>query len=170
MSINTLPPAVFSADRVYRYLLRRRIGFSDLICLFIMLNPSTADEAINDPTITRCVNFAKAWGFGILEVVNLFAYRATDPRILVAVPADQRIGPENDWYIRDAVGRSDLTMVAWGNVGALMGRGRDVLEMLYGDEIEVSAFGLTGGRQPKHPLYIPANAPPVLMSVLWSVN
>ena len=177
MTTDLLTPAVFSDDRVYRYLLRRRVSFfSDLVCLFIMLNPSTADEDANDPTIRRCINFARAWGFGILEVVNLFAYRATNPRHLEAVPVGQRVGPDNDWYIRDAAGRAELRMAAWGNGGSLSGglagvsREREVLEMLYGDEVEVSAFGLTLERQPQHPLYLSASAPPIPLSVLRGVN
>ena len=71
--------AIFSPDRRYRYLLRRRVGLNDRICLFVCLNPSTATEILDDPTIRRCRSFAAGWDYGILELANIFALRSTNP-------------------------------------------------------------------------------------------
>ena len=71
--------AHFSDDRLHRYDLHRRVGESDKIVTFVMLNPSTADEVNNDPTVKRCIEYARGWGFGRLIVVNIFAYRSTAP-------------------------------------------------------------------------------------------
>src|SRR5437588_2477108 len=89
--------AVFSPDGRYRYLLTRRLGRSRRVATFIMLNPSTADAINNDPTIRKCVGFARRWGCGLLQVVNLFALRATEPRVLRA--AADPVGPENSRWI-----------------------------------------------------------------------
>jgi len=149
--------AVFSEDRVYRYLLRRKTGVQRTICLFIMLNPSTADETQNDPTVTRCINYARHWGFGWLEVCNIFAYRATDPRELYLVPFKR--GPDNNEYIKAAVHRADRVVCAWGNYGALQGRGIEVRKMIMDAGKFPLAFKITNKGQPIHPLYQKADAP-----------
>ena len=84
--------AIFSGDRRYRYLLIRRVGTSQSRVLFIMLNPSAADEVRDDPTIRRCIGFARDWGFGLLEVVNLFALMSTNPKTLL--DAEDPVGPD----------------------------------------------------------------------------
>jgi hypothetical protein len=96
----------------YRYLLGRRVGEGDRTALFMMLNPSTADATEDDPTIRRCTGFARREGCGVLEVVNLFAYRATDPAELRTAP--DPVGPANDHHIKAALGRVALVVVAWG--------------------------------------------------------
>jgi hypothetical protein len=96
----------------YRYLLGRRIGGGDRVGLWVMLNPSTADANEDDATIRRCIGFARREGCGLLEVVNLFAYRATDPAALRL--ADDPVGPANDHFISKAVERAALVVVAWG--------------------------------------------------------
>ena len=88
------PVALFSEDRRYRYLLTRQVGFGDKRVTFLMLNPSTADEERNDPTIRRCINFANAWGFGWLDVTNLSSLRATNPKEMLEA------GPE-PWDVWD---------------------------------------------------------------------
>ncbi len=148
--------ALFSKDRVYRYLLRRKTGVQRTTCLFIMLNPSTADEKKNDPTVTRCIGFAKHWGFGRLEVCNIFAYRATNPRELY-LEAFKR-GPDNDMFIRGAISRADRVVCAWGNHGALQGRGIEVKQMVIDGGKFPLAFKITQKGQPIHPLYRKANA------------
>jgi len=138
--------ALFSEDRVYRYLLRRKTGVQRTTCLFIMLNPSIADETKNDPTVTRCINYTRHWGFGWLEVCNIFAYRATDPRELY-LEAFKR-GPDNDKHIKAAVRRADRVVCAWGNHGALQGRGIEVRKMIMDAGKFPLAFKITQKGQP----------------------
>lgn len=145
--------ATFGPDRVYRYRLWRRWADGPTVC-WVMLNPSTADEATLDPTIRRCVGFSRAWGYGALEVVNLFALRSTDPAGLYDHPAP--IGPDNDRHIAEADQACDLTVCAWGVHGELAGRGADVLEMLG----RPMALRLTKDGHPNHPLYLPADLQP----------
>jgi len=146
-------PAIFSLDRRHRYLLRRKVGFGNRICLFVCLNPSTATEYMNDPTIRRCMGFAAGWNYGILEVANIFALRSTDPLRLYEHDEDP-IGPENDEYIEDAAKRTDLCVVAWGDRGKFLDRGRKVLANLQTTGVEIKHLGLTLQRQPRHPLYL----------------
>jgi hypothetical protein len=147
--------AVFDPRRKYRYLLWRKWDAELPKLCFVMLNPSTANEFQNDPTISRCVGFAQKWGFGSLEVVNAFALRATDSSELKLVK-DPVGGKLADRYIEEAVESSDKIVVAWGNTGTWMDRHLALNEMLRGSE--VSCFGMTNQNQPKHPLYLPNDA------------
>jgi hypothetical protein len=118
-----------------------------------MLNPSTADEKTNDPTIRRCIDFARRWWLGTLVVVNLFALRATNPRDLYE--ADNPIGGmENDAAIFDAADGADKLIAAWGNHGALRNQGTWALSLMEGLRAPVEHFGLTKRGQPRHPLYV----------------
>ena len=146
--------AVFSPDRRYRYLLDRvwDDNFSARQLTYIMLNPSTADENVNDPTVERCERRARALGFGSIEVVNLFAFRATDPGQMKA--AEDPIGPENDYHIRDSVGRADMVIAAWGMHGAYRNRDEDVSLLVKDIEKPLYHLGLTKSNDPKHPLYV----------------
>lgn len=150
--------AFFSPDRVYRYLLRRKIGVQLTTCLFIMLNPSTADERKNDPTVSRCIGFAKHWGFGRLEVCNIFAYRATNPKELYSIDRPSAIGPDNDMHIRHAIERADRVVCAWGNHGQLFNRGIEVRNLVMNEGKFPLAFKITNKGQPIHPLYQKADA------------
>lgn len=123
---NSEAVAIFSPDRRYRYLLRRRVSLDPLVCVWILLNPSTADEHKNDPTIRRCIDYSRMWGFGTMEVVNLYALRTTYPHL--ALREADPVGPENDLYILEAAQRADRVMLGWGNHG--VGRARIVAEML----------------------------------------
>jgi hypothetical protein len=145
--------AIFSPCEIYRYRLWRRWGKGPH-CAWIMLNPSTANEIDNDPTIRRCIGFARAWGFSGVEIVNIFALRSTDPRGLLQV--EDPIGPDNDRHIREAAVRADMVIAAWGVHGELRGRGAAVRAML-GD---VRCLGVTKDGHPKHPLYLPKTAQP----------
>jgi hypothetical protein len=145
--------AVFDLTGTYRYTLWRVWRTDAPRVTFIMLNPSTADAYKNDPTITRCIAFASTWNFGSLEVVNLFAYRATHPRELFN--ADDPIGPENDSYLLQALARSSCIVAAWGTKGRLFGRDLQVLQLF--DCSHVRCLGLTKDGHPRHPLYLKGN-------------
>lgn len=150
--------AVFSDDRVYRYTLERDVGTlltaasgRDAEVLFVMLNPSTADEHVNDPTVRRCEDFACVWGYTKLTVCNLFALRSTDPRVLSIHP--DPVGPDNDAWIRECAGRADKIIAAWGIHGKLYDRGEAVLDILWSYSTP-HCLGLTADGLPKHPLYL----------------
>lgn len=146
--------AVFELD--YRYYLSRRWADGGRVC-WIMLNPSTADAERDDPTIRRCIGFSRDWGYGGLSVVNLFALIATDPYELRQHPTP--IGTETDRYIDSAVTDADLVVAAWGNHGALFGRGYEVaLRVPFG---RLNVLGMTSKGQPSHPLYLPKTTRPV---------
>jgi len=122
--------------------------------LFIGLNPSTADAAVDDPTIRRCIGFAKAWGFGGLYMANLFAFRSTDPRGLLS--ASDPVGPENDAILLKLTKMASLVVAAWGNHGAFMDRASHV-RALCG---ELSVLKLNHSGQPAHPLYLKKDVKP----------
>ena len=157
---------VLSHDRTLRYQLHRRVSLlSERVALFVMLNPSTADEAADDPTIRRCRGFAASLDCGHLLVANLFPYRATDPKDLrrwlggepfkTARPLAYH---ENRQAIHDAAAAADVIVAAWGNHGAIGGAGRETLKLLDAWGHEVWHFGLTRAGQPRHPLYVPKAA------------
>ena len=146
--------AILSECRTYRYALTRIWGAGPKRCAFIGLNPSTADETADDPTIRRCVGFAKAWGCDGLVMLNLFAFRATDPKVMLA--AADPVGPENDAYLKRLVVQEGPTVAAWGVHGSHRGRSLAVLDLL---EYPLFCLGRTKDGKPKHPLYLPASAP-----------
>jgi hypothetical protein len=143
--------AVYSDCERYRYLLTR-IWAKGPKALFVMLNPSTATEMQNDPTVERCERRARALGFGAFRVTNIFAYRATDPRVMRA--AADPIGPGNDAALVESVAWSDGVVCAWGNHGLHLDRGARVEVMLRQAGARLSHLGLTGQGQPRHPLYV----------------
>lgn len=149
--------ATISPCERYRYRLTRPLGGGPT-CLFVMLNPSTADAKKNDKTVTRCIGFAERENCGLLEVVNLFAWRATDPRELKR--AADPVGPENDTAIVAAAGRAKLVIAAWGGSipATLRTRPAAVLEML-ARLGPVWCLGKTKDGTPAHPLYLRADAP-----------
>lgn len=149
-----LRTAIISECGTYRYTLSRCWDPPKPSCAFVMLNPSTADATQDDPTIRRCIGFAKAWGYGGVDVLNLFALRATDPSALRSHP--DPIGPDNDEYLRSLRGR--FVVAAWGVHGALNGRGEAVRKML-GDRLAV--LGLTKDGHPRHPLFVRGDTPPM---------
>lgn len=149
--------ALYSPDLAYRYALTRRWA-EGLQVLFVMLNPSTATEVANDPTIERCERRARAWGMGALAVANLFAWRCTLPADLRKAP--DPVGAENDRVLLDLARQSDLVLCAWGFHGALLGRDRAVTDLLRGRGHALHHLGLTQGGAPRHPLYLPYAAQP----------
>ncbi len=175
--------AVFDRTEAYRYLLWRHLrsqsaaqagdwpgcpwqdgrpGHNDSL-LLIMLNPNRADERTNDPTIRRCISFATAWGFGKLEVVNLFAVRAEKPVQLRSL--DEPVGEQNDQFIIEAASRAAKIVVAWGNHGRFAQRDQQVIRLL-ADSSRLYCFGRTKGGNPLHPLYLPADQPLVSFDTL----
>jgi hypothetical protein len=139
--------AEFPNDRIHRYALYRIWDESKPLIMFIGLNPSTADEKKDDPTIKRCVAFAKHWGYGGLIMANIFAYRATDPRKMKK--AADPVGPDNDKWIRKLAKKADKVVGVWGNHGTHQNRGADVVEMF--PRLFCIAKNKSG--TPAHPLY-----------------
>ena len=145
--------ATYSDDLAYRYELTRIWDADRTRAHFCMLNPSTATELANDPTVERCERRARALGHGAFRVTNVFAYRATDPRDMRAHP--EPVGrPENDDAIRTAADWADVTVCAWGTHGAHLSRGPEVEAMLRAAGHALLTLGLSKAGHPKHPLYI----------------
>jgi len=142
--------AVIDDTGQYRYSLTRLWDKNLPKLVFLMLNPSTANHFEDDPTIRRCVNFSKRWGYGSLEVVNLFAFRATDPKELLT--CSDPIGKENNRYIKEALKDAELVIAAWGTKGNILKRNEQVIELLNNNDIH--CLTLTKDGHPKHPLYI----------------
>lgn len=143
--------AVYSDCERFRYLLTRTWGRGPK-ALFVMLNPSTATEVQNDPTVERCERRARALGFGAFRVTNIFAFRATDPRVMRA--AVDPVGPANDAAILDSVPWADSIVCAWGNHGLHLDRGDQVTALLRSTGVPLFHLGITGQGQPRHPLYV----------------
>lgn len=158
-----LPPAIecnFSPCRLYRYTWEHEWDNTRPPCAFIGLNCSTADENGPDPTVRRCINFAKSWGYGSLTMLNLFAFRATDPRDMKA--AADPVGPENDWRLLERAAHVNDTggiiIAAWGGHGGHLNRSRKVRVLLRG--IPLHYLTLTKGGEPGHPLYLKGDLKP----------
>ncbi len=143
--------ATFSNCRKYRYSLSRIWDKKKKLVLFIGLNPSTANEEVDDPTIRRCVNYVQNWGYGGLMMVNLFAYRVTLPSGLKKVKYP--IGEDNDKYIMTLSKKADITVAAWGNNGNLYGRDKQVFDLIP----NLMCLKLNKSGQPAHPLYLKKN-------------
>lgn len=144
--------AVYSDCEAYRYTLTRIWDPDGRKALFVMLNPSTATEVQNDPTVERCERRARALGFGAFRVTNIFAYRATDPRVMRAT-ADP-VGPGNDAAIAESAPWADQIICAWGTHGAHLDRGPAVEALLRATGRPLFHLGLSKAGHPKHPLYI----------------
>ncbi|MEM6638907.1 MAG: DUF1643 domain-containing protein [Pseudomonadota bacterium] len=153
----TAAGASYSRCGAYRYRLWRRWSDSGT-CLFLMLNPSTADARINDPTISRCQSFAERWGFGGLLVCNLFAFRATDPAVLLRAAAP--IGAANNRAINESAARAQQIVCAWGNHGAHQNRAENVVAMLQRRNRVLHVLNINRSGQPAHPLYQRADTTP----------
>lgn len=146
--------ANFSPDRVYRYDLWRTWFGGEGYAMFVGLNPSTADETRDDPSIRRCIGFAKAWGHAGLCMTNLFAYRATFPEIMKAF--DAPVGPENDAILQERAEGASVVVAAWGVHGTHQHRDRWVRGMLP----RLHYLRLTKDGHPGHPLYLPKTLVP----------
>lgn len=142
----------------YRYTLQRGPWLTgQWTVLFVMLNPSTADDQRDDPTIRRCMGFAKTWGFQMMLVGNLYALRATDPHELHT--AEDPIGPENDRWLARLVWEATETVVAWGATPRPRPeRAQHVLDWLEAHGGPITCLGRTKDGSPRHPLYVRRDA------------
>jgi hypothetical protein len=151
--------AVFSDCERYRYRLWRVWDESKPKACFVMLNPSTADENVLDPTVTRCRKRAETLSYGGLEVVNIFALRSTDPAALYNEV--DPIGPENLPAIAHAVAGSAIAVCAWGGHGKLLSMGSLVKERLVRFFPEKTHYlRINSDGSPAHPLYLPYELQP----------
>ena len=151
--------ATFSACRRWRYLLWRRWDDAAPVANFLMLNPSTADEKVLDPTCSRARDYAMRWGYGALLVTNLFAWRATEPARMKS--ARDPVGGASDAAILRAAGQADIVVCAWGNHGVHGERSQAVLRLLRNGGVVLHVLRLNAGGEPAHPLYLPARLRPI---------
>jgi hypothetical protein len=125
--------------------------------MFVGLNPSTADETSDDPTLTRCINFAKSWGYGGVCMANLFAFRATAPSDMKA--SVDPIGTENNKWLKKLAKDAALVVAAWGNDGSYLERSEQVKELLP----NLYCLKLNKSGEPAHPLYQAAKLKPMVL-------
>ena len=151
--------AKLSECRKYRYALWRTWDSSKPFVMFVGLNPSTADETNDDPTLIRCMNFAKSWGYGGVCMANLFAFRATDPSVMKV--SKDPVGPENNKWLKSLAEDAGIVVAAWGNDGTFLGRSKLVIEQLPG----MHCLKLNKSGEPAHPLYQAAKLQAVPMGV-----
>jgi len=146
--------AEFSLCRIWRYSLIRRWKSGSRLLMFVGLNPSTADEFKNDPTVRRVMGFARQWKYDGLVMMNIFAYRATDPKVMKTVV--DPVGPENDAWLLKMAGATIMQgcpiIAGWGAHGVHLRRDSVVIELL--SEFDLYCLGKTKGGYPKHPLYL----------------
>ena len=150
--------AIYSDCERYRYSLTRVWDDIGRRVNFVMLNPSTATEVQNDPTVERCERRARTLGYGSFAVTNIFAWRDTDPRAMRA--ALDPVGPDNDAAIVERAAWADDVIAAWGTHGAHMGRGSTVATLLQTTRKPLFRLGLSKAGHPKHPLYLPYTQQP----------
>ncbi len=160
LSLMPRPPrneCMFSFDRRYRYLLKRRLsGGPGGVCLWIMANPSIADEFKLDPTLTRCADYTERWGFSEMRVVNVRAWISTDPK---GVPkGDEAFGPDNARIVNEEATNADLVVGGWGKLGGALGA--EMHQYLRKIGVTVHALKLNDDGSPSHPLYLAKNLKP----------
>ena len=148
--------AFLDPTRKYRYSLGRMVSDLDGTVCFILLNPSTADSEYDDATVRRCIGFCQDWGFGNLQIVNLFSLRATSPKKLPR--ARNPVGKLGDSSITAACKTSHRIVAGWGNHGGLQARSSEVLKLLFPFREKLFCFGLTSLGEPRHPLYLKKTA------------
>lgn len=156
--------AVLSDCGRYRYLLRRAWDHKLPRALFVMLNPSTADADVDDATIRSCIRLCKALGYGSFEVVNLFAWRSTDPDGLHHTP--DAVGPDCDKIAEAAINRCDVAICAWGAHAEAKRRAADMWGLIRSRRPMAYCLGTTKSGAPKHPLYIKTGTPLVAFNPL----
>lgn len=149
--------ALYSECGTYRYRLSRTWAEAAPRAAFVLLNPSTATEAQNDPTVARVERFARDWGLGGFDLMNLFAFRAPRPDDLIAVP--DPVGPETDALLQTLSGALPV-VCGWGRHGGHLGRGSEVAALLRRCGHRLSALAENADGSPRHPLYLPATSRP----------
>lgn len=150
---------IFSPCRKYRYTLWREWDSKLPYVQFIGLNPSTADETKDDPTVRRCINYAKSWGYGALCMTNIFAFRATDPKVMKK--QENPVGLDNDSHLLKCGARAGLIICAWGNHGSFINRDLTVTNFLNSNFLDMHCLGVSQSGQPKHPLYLKKDLKPI---------
>jgi len=160
-NVNKLGSADFSPCRRYRYTLWRQWRHGCGYVQFIGLNPSTADEYQNDPTVTRCINYAKRWGYSGMCMTNIFAYRATDPEEMKRY--FDPVGPDNDLHLMDVSECARIIIAAWGVHGVHKIRGENVAMMFP----NLHCLKTTKDGHPSHPLYLRADLKPIPYKVVF---
>lgn len=148
----------------YRYTLTRIWDEGKPKVMFVMLNPSTADADVNDPTIRRCIGFAKSWGYGGLYVCNIFAFRSTDPKKLLEV--GNPFGDENLWHTKRLSDKVEVIVCAWGNKPVLKKILKDfeAYRLLEFAANKLHYLSMSKQGIPKHPLYLKSNLLPIKLS------
>ena len=151
-------PALLSPDRQYRYWLVRDWKPGERRIMWIGLNPSTADENQLDPTLRRIYDYSELWGYDGFVMTNLFAFRATVPRVMLLHP--EPVGPDNDEHILRIADEVDKIMCVWGVDGVHRNRSQEVVDLLneHGHFSKLHALKLTKNGEPGHPLYLKKNA------------
>lgn len=148
---------IFSEDRKYRYVLKHSwTDFFDVEekpIAWIALNPSTADENKLDPTLTRIKKFSSKFGFNTFYMLNLFAYRSTDPNNMLI--QEDPIGKDNDIWIKNICGKCNVVVCCWGTLGNHRKRQNDVLNLV--KDYNLNYLSLNKDGTPKHPLYLNSN-------------
>jgi len=150
--------AKFSKCRKYRYTLWRTWDKLKPKIMFLGLNPSTADEIKNDPTVTRCINYSKSWGYGGMYMMNIFSFRTTYPVELKK--AKDPIGSKNDYWIKKIYKDVDKCIGAWGNDGEFKNRSEDIIKLIP----DIYCLKVNSSGQPAHPLYLKSNLSPFLLN------
>ncbi len=149
--------AVVSDCGKYRYCLDRTFeDYSSKSALFVMLNPSTADAKVDDPTIKRCEGFATSWGFTGIQVLNLYALRSTNPKKLWE--SNDPVGCQNDVWIKALLHCYSNVVCAWGN-NAKTDRVKQFVTIAKEQKTNLWCLGTTKSGAPRHPLYINASQP-----------
>ena len=149
--------AKLSDCRKYRYALWRTWDDSKPYVMIVGLNPSTADETKDDPTLTRCIKFAKYWGYGGLCMANLFAFRATEPSDMMT--SSDPVGLENDSWLSKLSKDAGIVVAAWGNDGSHLCRSSAMKAMLP----NLHCIKMNKSGEPAHPLYLSSNLVPTPM-------
>ena len=147
--------AIFSEDRTHRYALIREWDLNKPSLMIVALNPSSADEKTDDPTIRRCIGFAKKWGFGKLIVTNLFSFRTSSPKNLFN--SKNPIGNKNDFWLKKLSKEVDMVVLAYGNHGKFNNRHNEILKIIKNPHcIKKAKTGM-----PMHPLYLKYTKKPI---------
>ncbi len=153
-----LNDCIFSPDRRYRYVLKHRWDelMPENACMWIGLNPSTADEQQLDPTLRRIRGFCIVNDFNCFYMLNIFAFRATDPKVMKQ--ESDPTGPENDRWLREISDKCSIVVACWGTHGKHVGRGEEVIRLFSKHRKKLHCLDRTKDGHPMHPLYMPGDA------------